>query len=99
VVGTIGGVLRGHLLFAQQVYDRGTFLRQLQQTAGPLLGVDLALGAALVLEGLWVALAQAVPGALIAGLGIGVVLTRLVLERTTTEVAFGGDRAPSAHRR
>ncbi|MGC4085295.1 MAG: serine/threonine-protein kinase [Vicinamibacterales bacterium] len=89
VVGTIGGVLRGHLLFAQRMHDRQAFLRELRQASGPLLGVDGALGLGLIVEGLWVALTRAVPGALIAGLGIGLVLTRLVLERTTTEAAFG----------
>lgn len=93
VVATIGGVLRGHLLFTHRVHDRTRFHHQLRQVSTTLLGVDGALGAGLVVEGLWVALADAVPGAVIAGLGFGIVLTRLVLERSTTEGAFGPDDA------
>lgn len=88
VVATIGGLLRGHLLFAHRMHDRRTFLRELQQASTPLLSVDCVLGAGLVLEGLWVALSDAVPGALIAGFGLGVILTRIVLERSTTDAAF-----------
>lgn len=88
VIATIGGVLRGHLLFAHGMHDRRTFLRELQQVTTPLLATDVVLGAGLIAEGLWVALVDAVPGALIAGLGLGIILTRLVLERSTTDVAF-----------
>ena len=88
VVATIGGLLRGHLLFAHRMYDRRTFLRELQQASTPLLAVDCVLGAGLVTEGFWVALSDAVPGALIAGFGLGVILTRIVLERSTTDAAF-----------
>lgn len=96
VVATIGGLLRGHLLFAHRMHDRHTFARELDQASTPLLATDCVLGAGLVVEGLWVAFFDAVPGALVAGLGLGIVLTRIVLERSTTAVAFGTASAASA---
>jgi uncharacterized membrane protein len=94
MLATIGGVLRGHLLFAERTQDRSSFHRELRKSTPPLVGVDLAIGAVLVAEGLWVTQTRSVVGVLIVGLGLGIALARLVLERSTTQVAFGEPAAP-----
>ncbi len=94
MLATIGGVLRGHLLFAERTHDRSAFDRELRKSTPPLIGVDLGIGAVLVAEGLWVTQTRSVVGVLIVGLGLGIALARLVLERSTTRVAFGEPAAP-----
>jgi hypothetical protein len=84
-----GGLLRGHLLFAERTHSRKTFLRELWRATPQLIAIDVVISVGLIAEGLWAAQTHSVPGVLIVGLGVGIALTRLVLERTTTEVAFG----------
>jgi hypothetical protein len=89
ILATVGGVFRGHLLFAERTHTRAAFLRELRR-AGPILAiVDVALAAITAGEGLWVARARPLAGVLIVALGVGIALARLVLERSTTEAAFG----------
>ena len=85
----VGGMYRSHLLFADSVLDRQAFRRALARARMPLTVVDVMLGLALAVQGTLVATARAVPGVLIVGLAAGLVLARLVLERSTTEAAFG----------
>jgi predicted Ser/Thr protein kinase len=92
MLATIGGVFRGHLLFAEREHDHATFRRELRRAAVPLTGVDLLMALGLVAEGLWVSPVRPVRGALISGLGLGLALARLVLERSTTTAAFGESR-------
>ncbi len=89
MLGTAGGMLRGHLLFAERTHDRLRFLRELRRATVPLATVDLAMAMALLGIGVWAARTRSVAGALIIGLGVGIGLARLVLERSTTEAAFG----------
>jgi predicted Ser/Thr protein kinase len=89
ILATIGGVLRGHLLFAERTHDRSDFLQELRRDGTVLMVVDLIVSALLLAEGLWTAQTRSVFGALIAGLGVGIALARLVLERSTTRAAFG----------
>jgi predicted Ser/Thr protein kinase len=89
MLATVGGVLRGHLLFAERAHDRATFRAELRRATPVLFGVDLVIAIGLVVEGLWVTRERSVPGVLIVGLGLGIALARLVLERSTTHVAFG----------
>jgi serine/threonine-protein kinase len=91
MLATIGGVLRGHLLFGERMHDPAIVRRELRRVFVPLTAIDLAIATVLVVDGLGVAIARAVPGVIIIGLGIGIALARLVLERTTTEVEFGAD--------
>jgi len=86
---TVGGVLRGHLLFAEWTHERMNLLQELHRTSAPLAAVDLICSIVLVLEGLWVAASRPVGGVLIVGLGLVIALARLVLERSTTRAAFG----------
>jgi hypothetical protein len=88
MAATVGGVFRGHLLFAERTHRRETFLAELRRSAPVLLTVDLLIAAVLVLEGLWVSRNRSVAGVLILGLGIGIALARLVLEHSTTRAAF-----------
>ena len=87
--GGVSRVLRGHLLFAEWTHERMNLLPELQRTSAPLAAVDLICSIVLVLEGLWVAASRPVGGVLIVGLGLGIALARLVLERSTTRAAFG----------
>ena len=84
-----GGMYRSHLLFTDRVLDRHAFARARRRAYVPLTVVDLALGLALAVQGARVATTRALPGVLIVGLAAGLVLARLVLERSTTEAAFG----------
>lgn len=87
---TVGGVLRGHLLFAQRTHDDRTFRRELHRSERVLMATDVAIAAVLFAEGIVTTRIRSVPGVLIIGLGLGIGLARLVLERSTTEAAFGG---------
>ncbi len=91
LLATAGGMLRGHLLFAQRTHAPATFLRELRRATRSLVAIDLSVAAMLIAVGLWTARPHSLPGALIAGLGVGIALARLVLERSTTEAAFGKD--------
>lgn len=85
----VGGMYRSHLLFTDSVLDGQAFRRALARARLPLTVVDLVLGLALAVQGVRVAAARAVPGVLIVGLAAGIVLARVVLERSTAEAAFG----------
>ncbi len=91
MLGTAGGMLRGHLLFAERTHDRATFLRELARSRLPLATIDLVTAAGLLGIGVSAARSRSVAGAFIIGLGVGIALARLVLERATTEAAFGPD--------
>ena len=88
MLATVGGMFRSHLLFAEREHDAATYRRELGRATLPLNGVDLTMAAALVVEGLWVSPVRPIRGALISGLGLGIALARLVLERSTTQAAF-----------
>ena len=90
-LAVIAGVYRSHLLFADTVLDRAPFERARRRAALPLTLVDLLLGLALAVQGVATTDAHPVPGVLIVGLAAGVVLARLVLERSTAEAAFGDE--------
>lgn len=90
-LGTAGGMLRGHLLFAERTHHRVTFLRELHRATVPIATIDLVMAVTLLGIGTWTALTRSVAGALIIGLGVGMALARLVLERSTTDAAFGRD--------
>jgi hypothetical protein len=87
-VATVGGVLRGHLLFARRAHSEPRFRRELDRYATVLMITDVIIAATLVVEGWWAAATRPVPGALTIALGVAIGLARLVLERSTTEAAF-----------
>ncbi len=93
MLATVGGIYRGHLLFADGQLDRAAFLAELSRAQTPLNTVDLLLAFVLVTEGLYISSFAPVRGALVSALGLGLALARLVLERSTTRAAFGGEHA------
>jgi peptidoglycan/LPS O-acetylase OafA/YrhL len=93
MIGTLaaaGGLLRGHLLFAERAHSRRTFEVELKRRDAALTLVDSLIGLALIAEGLQAAQTWPVAGVLIVGLGVGIALARVVVEKTTTESAFSG---------
>lgn len=88
MLATVGGVFRSHLLFAEREHDAATFRRELMRASTPLNAVDLTIAAVLIAEGLWITPVRPIRGALISGLGLGIALARIVLERSTTQAAF-----------
>ena len=84
---TIGGVLRGHLLFTESTHDAGLD-RERTRIAPITLALDLLLAAALAADGLALAPVRELAAALAVALAIGLALARLVLEPATTRAAF-----------
>jgi hypothetical protein len=91
-LAAVGGLLRGHLLFAERWHPRETFNAELRRRAPVLNAIDALMGVLLATDGLLVARTRPVAGVLVIALGIGIALARLVVERTTTESAFGTPR-------
>lgn len=86
----VGGVFRGHLLFTERM-NREAFHPE-RRRAGPVtLAVDLLIGVIVAVEGLLLAASRPVAGVLAIALGVGIALTRLVIERSTERSAFGND--------
>jgi predicted Ser/Thr protein kinase len=88
ILATVAGVFRGHLLFTERV-NRALFARELRRAAPVTLGIDVTLGLILLIEGMMLTGAHAVPAVLTMALGAGIVLARVLLERSTTRAAFG----------
>jgi hypothetical protein len=87
IAATIGGVLRGHLVFTAEINSPG--LAAERRRAGPLtLGVDLAVAAGLGLDGLILSPSRPVAAVVMLALAVGVALARLVVESSTTAAAF-----------
>ena len=87
VAATIGGILRGHLLFTEQVNARG-LVAERRRTEQATLLVDAVIAVALMVDSALLSTRRPLAAVLIASLGVGIVLARLVLERSTTAVAF-----------
>ena len=88
ILATVGGIWRGHLLFAERTHERARAVRELRRAVPILTAVDLAIATVLLISGVRLAATRPVLGTLVAALGISVALARLVLERVTTEAAF-----------
>jgi hypothetical protein len=88
-LATIGGVLRGHLVFTARM-NHAHLAAERKRAVRPIRLVDLMFSALLVVDGIVVAQARALPAVLAIGIGIGVALAALVLEPATTRAAFGG---------
>lgn len=88
VGSAIAGILRGHLLFTAAVHP--THLYGERRRVDPVtLITDVLLAVALVVDGGWFAVeTRPVAGVLTIALGIGLGLTRLVVEPATTRAAF-----------
>lgn len=89
ILATVGGFFRGHLLFTERMNPPAFNAERLR--ARPItLGVDLLLAAVLAVEGWQLTSARPLAGTLTIALSIGLALTRLVIEPTTTRAAFDG---------
>jgi tRNA A-37 threonylcarbamoyl transferase component Bud32 len=88
VLSTIGGFFRGHLLFTERVNLRA--LRAELQRAEPITGVvDVFVAAVLAMVGWELASGRPLAGTLTIALGVGIALTRILMEPSTTRAAFG----------
>jgi hypothetical protein len=87
VGATIGGVLRGHLVFTELV-NRPNLVAEWRRTARALLIVDVLMGAALLVDGASLG-AWPLTAMLIMSLGIGIALAAIVLEPATTRAVLG----------
>lgn len=89
VLGTVLGMLRGHVLFTERTHAAG--LAEQRRRVAPLTLVgDLMMAVLLAGDGLgWiVAASREVAGVLTIALAVGLVVARLLLEPTTTRAAF-----------
>ena len=87
VLSTIGGFFRGHLLFTERMNPAAFDAERLR--AHPItVAVDLFLAAILAVEGWQLTAVRPLAGTLTIALSIGLALTRLVIEPTTTRAAF-----------
>jgi protein kinase-like protein len=85
---TVGGVLRGHLVFTERM-NRALLAHERGRTARATLMVDLLIGAILFVDGVIIGSMKALPAVLALSLALGIVLAALVLEPATTRAAFG----------
>jgi hypothetical protein len=87
ILATVGGFFRGHLLFTERMNPPAFNAERLR--ARPItLAVDLVLAAVLAVEGWQLTSVRPLAGTLTIALSIGLALTRLVIEPTTTRAAF-----------
>ncbi len=94
IAAAVGGILRGHLLFTEQV-NTGSLHAERARTGAMTVAVDLAIALALVAGGLLVAPARPLAAVMTISLAAGLALTRLVVEPSTTAAAFPvSPRAP-----
>jgi len=89
---TLGCVLRGHLMFTERVKPR-RFAHERNNTARPLLGVDLTVAVLMIGAAFAIAGRSAVAAAVTIGLGLGPGVATLFLEPSTTDEAFPDDHA------
>jgi hypothetical protein len=89
VLATIVGIFRGHLLFTERM-NRSSFDAERRRAEPVTLVGDVLIGLALALEGWQLAAVRPLAGALTIALAVGIVLTRVIVEPTTTKGAFGG---------
>jgi hypothetical protein len=83
VASTVAGVFRGHLVFTERMNDP-RLAGELQRAARVTLLADLLIGLELAAAGLLLASARPVPAVLTMAFGVGIALTRLIVEPSTT---------------
>lgn len=88
ILGTIVGMLRGHVLFAERTHGIG-LARERRRIEPVTLVVDLVMAMLIAGDGVaLVSTSREVGGVLTIALAIGLAVTRLVLEPATTRAAF-----------
>ena len=88
LIATIGAIFRGHLLFTERVGGAG-FSAERRRAEPVTLATDVAIGLALTIDGALMVPASPLAAVLTIGLGISLVLTRLIVEPSTAAAAFG----------
>jgi serine/threonine protein kinase len=83
VASTVAGLFRGHLVFTERLNDP-RLPAEIRRATYVTLVADVAIGLALVAAGLLLSASRPVPAALTMALGVGIALTRLVVEPSTT---------------
>jgi aminoglycoside phosphotransferase (APT) family kinase protein len=86
-VATIGGVLRGHLVFTEYVNPAGLARERARASRAAGL-VDLLFAALLMIDGVIVARVSALQAVFTISLAVGIALAALVLEPATTRATF-----------
>ena len=89
-VATIGGVLRGHLVFTELMNRPHLGVERRRTSRGTRL-LDLIAGVLLFADGVILAGTRALPAVLTIALALGIALASVVLEPATTAAAFGED--------
>ena len=87
VLSTIVGIFRGHLLFTERM-NPPAFSAELQRAQPITLIVDVLIAAVLAFEGWQLASVRPLAGTLTIALAVGIALTRVVMEPSTTRAAF-----------
>jgi predicted Ser/Thr protein kinase len=87
-VATIGGVLRGHLLFTEQM-NPPHLSAERRRARRAIVLVDLLFAALLLADAVIVASVRALGAVFTVSLGVGIALAVLVLEPATARAAFG----------
>jgi hypothetical protein len=85
---TIGGVLRGHLVFTEW-FNRAFLARERTRTNRAIRLLDLLASMLLFIDGVIIAGVGALPAVFALSGAIGLALASLVLEPATTAAAFG----------
>jgi len=89
---TIGGVLRGHLVFTE--WHNPAFLaRERTRTRHAIRVFDLLTASLLAVDAVIIARGRALPAVFSISAAVGLALASLVLEPATTAAAFGDDTA------
>lgn len=88
LASTTGGVLRGHLLFVQRMHAPATLDAERRRTNTLTFLTDAVVAVALIMDSVLLSAARPLAAVLVAGLGVGIILARLVVEPSTTAAAF-----------
>jgi serine/threonine protein kinase len=88
LASTAGGVLRGHLLFVQRMHPPAALSAERRRTNTVTLLIDAVIAAALIVDSVLLSTSRPLAAVLIAGLGVGIIVVRLVVEPSTTAAAF-----------
>jgi serine/threonine protein kinase len=88
---TIGGVLRGHLVFTDWVNPKH-LIEEWRRTERARLVLDLLFASLLFVDAVLIARVGALPAVFALSLALGIALAALVLEPATTRAAFGDIR-------
>jgi serine/threonine protein kinase len=89
-LATIGGVLRGHLVFTERM-NRAQLTTELLRATRATKVVDLMIAGLLVVDGVIVSTFRALPATFAISLGISIGLAVFVLEPATVRAVFGGE--------